>query len=398
MERAELLAACSEEPDRLTRRFGTHAHAEASATVSDWMRAAGMAVHRDAVGNVVGRYEGGRPGAPALLLGSHLDTVPDGGRYDGALGVLAGIATVERLHAAGARLPFAVEVVAFADEEGARFGTAYLGSSAMAGSFDESTLRRVDAEGVSLEDAVRRFGGDPAAIAGAGRAPGSLIGYAELHIEQGPVLEEHGLPLGVVSGIAGQTRAALRFTGTAGHAGTVPMELRRDALCAAAQMVLEVEATARDTAGLVATVGELETLPGAPNVIPGRVDLTLDVRHPDDRQRAGAVARLRERAGAVAAARGVGFDWDSLHSQDAVRCDPGLTELMVQAVRAAGAEPHTLPSGAGHDAAMVAAIAPVAMLFVRCAGGISHHPAESVSEADVGIALDTLARFVEGVA
>ncbi|MGH2782382.1 MAG: allantoate amidohydrolase [Thermoleophilaceae bacterium] len=398
MERADVLAACSEAADRLTRRFGTAAHAEACAAVSDWMRAAAMDVRRDAIGNVIGRSEGDAPDAPALLLGSHLDTVPDAGRYDGALGVLAGIAAVERLRADGSRLPFPLEVVAFADEEGSRFGTAYLGSSVLAGCFDASALGRVDGDGVSLEDAIRRFGGDPAGLAEARRAPRSLIGYAEVHIEQGPVLEQRGLPLGVVTGIAGQTRAALRFTGTPGHAGTVPMELRRDALWVAAEMVLEAETVARETPGLVATVGELTVLPGAANVIPGRADLTLDVRHPDDAARATAVARLRERAGEIAAARGVDFEWDRLHSQEAVGCDPELTGLMERAVRAGGAQPYRLASGAGHDAAMVAAIAPVTMLFVRCAGGVSHHPGESISEADVAIALDTLAHFVEEVA
>jgi allantoate deiminase len=398
MARAELLATCSEEQGRLTRRFGTAAQAEASATVSDWMRAAGMAVRRDAIGNLLGRYEGQDRDAPALLLGSHLDTVPDAGRWDGALGVLAGVAAVERLHAAGERLPFALEVVAFADEEGARFGTAYLGSSVLAGSFDGTALRRVDAEGVSLAEAIRRSGGDPAALPASGLAPESLVGYAEVHIEQGPVLEQRDTPLAVVSGIAGQTRVALGFTGAAGHAGTVPMELRRDALAAAAEMVLAVEAVGRETSGLVATVGELKMAPGAANVIPGRTGLTVDVRHADDEARTGAVARLRNRARAIADARGVRLEWDRLHAQEAVRCDPGLTALMASAVRAVGVEPLQLVSGAGHDAAPLSAITPVTMLFVRCAGGVSHHPAESVSEADVALAVDTLGHFLKGVA
>ena len=398
MERADLLAAFTEEPGRLTRRFGTQAHADASAAVSEWMSAAGMAVRRDAIGNLIGRYEADGGDAPALLLGSHLDTVPDAGRYDGALGVLAGISVVERLRTAGSRLPFALEVVAFADEEGARFGTAFLGSSVLAGSFDAASLRRADADGVSLDEAIRAFGGDPGALAGAAPAPGSLVGYAEVHIEQGPVLEERGLPLGVVSGIAGQTRAALCFEGVTGHAGTVPMQLRRDALCAAAELVVEAEAVALETPGLVATVGELAPLPGAPNVIPGRARLSLDVRHAEDPPRAAAIARLRERASEIAAARRIGLEWDSLHDQDAVRCDPELTEVMEQAVHGAGSRPLRLPSGAGHDAAVVAAIAPVAMLFVRCAGGVSHHPSESITEADVALAVDALGRFVDGMA
>ena len=396
MARAEALAGYSEEPDRLTRRYGTAALAAASEAVEEWMRAAGMIVRRDAVGNVIGRLGGADAAGPALLLGSHLDTVPDAGRYDGALGVLAGIAVAERLR--GAELPFALEVVAFADEEGSRFGTAFLGSSVLAGSFDAAVLSRTDAGGVTLEDAVRGFGGDPEALDGAGPEPGSLVGYAELHIEPGPVLDELELPIGVVSAIAGQTRAALRFTGRPGHAGTVPMDLRRDALAAAAEMIVATEALARDTPGLVATVGNVTVLPGAPNVIPGQAELVLDVRHPEDAARVWAGARLRERAAQIASARHIEHEWERLHKQAAVRCDPALTGRMWQAVHDAGVQPHAIASGAGHDAATMAGIAPVAMLFVRCAGGVSHHPDESVSEADVRIAVDALTRFVELVA
>jgi allantoate deiminase len=398
MERADLLARCSDEQGRITRLFATPAHASATGTVSSWMKAAGMTVRRDAIGNLIGRLEGGEPDAPALLLGSHLDTVRDAGRWDGTLGVLVAIAVVERLQAAGRRPRAPVEVVAFADEEGTRFGTAFLGSSVLAGRFDVSDLQRVDSAGVSLEDAIREYGGDPASLAGAARPPGSLAGYIEVHIEQGPLLDEREVALGVVSAIAGQTRAALRFSGVAGHAGTVPMEHRHDALCAAAELVLDAEALARGTPGLVATSGRLAALPGAPNVIPGAAELSLDVRHPDDAERAAAVARLRERAGEAAAARGVGVEWEGLLDQPAVRCDPALSERMTRAAEAAGAQPLTLPSGAGHDAAVVAAIAPIAMLFVRCAGGVSHHPDESVAEADVALAVDALARFVEDFA
>jgi allantoate deiminase len=398
MARAELLSRHSEEADRLTRRYGTPALAEAAATVSDWMREAGMTVRRDAIGNLIGRSDGADPDAPALMLGSHLDTVPDAGRYDGALGVLAGIAVAERLRERAGELPFALEVVAFADEEGSRFGTAFLGSSAVAGSLDRGALRRVDAEGVSLEEAISELGGDPAALGEARREPGSLVGYAELHIEQGPALEARGIPVGIVSSIAGQTRAALRFTGTPGHAGTVPMELRRDALAAAAELVLAVEALARDTPGLVATVGDIAALPGAPNVIAGQVDLVVDVRHPEDADRTAAVSRLRDRTGEIASARGIECSWEALHEQPAVRCDPGLTERMRQAVEDVGVDPYALASGAGHDAATMAQVAPVTMLFVRCAGGVSHHPDESVTEADVAIAVDALTRFVELVA
>jgi allantoate deiminase len=398
MERAELLARCSDEPGRITRLYGTPAHASASGTLADWMRVAGMTVERDAIGNVVGRLEGVRADAPALMLGSHLDSVRDAGRWDGTLGVLVAIAVAERLQAAGRRPAVPVEIVAFADEEGTRFGTAFLGSAVLTGRFDPADLRRIDAAGTSLHDAIAEYGGDPGGLDAAARAPDSLAAYVEVHIEQGPVLDERGVALGVVSAIAGQTRVALGFSGVAGHAGTVPMELRRDALCAAADMVLAAEALARETAGLVATVGRLAVEPGAPNVIPGRAELSLDVRHSDDAERVAAAGRLRELAEEAAEARGVEVAWEELLDQPAVGCDPALRERLARAAEAAGVSAPTLPSGAGHDAAMMAAIAPVAMLFVRCAGGVSHHPDESVAEADVAVAVDALAAFVEDLA
>ena len=398
MERAELLARCSDEPGRITRLYGTPAHASASDALAGWMRAAGMSVERDAVGNLIGRVEGERPDAPALVLGSHFDSVRDAGRWDGTLGVLVAIAVAERISAAGRRPALPVEVVAFADEEGTRFGTAFLGSAVLSGRFDAAELTRVDAAGVSLEGAIRDSGGDPAGLGAAARAPGSLAGYVEVHIEQGPVLDDSDVALGVVTAIAGQTRAALRFGGVPGHAGTVPMELRHDALCAAAEVVLAAEALARESPPLVATVGRLALAPGAPNVIPGSAELSLDVRHPDDAQRAAAVEQLRERAERAAEARAVGLEWEELLDQPAVGCDPELSERMVRAVAAVGLRPLRLPSGAGHDAAVMAAIAPVAMLFVRCAGGVSHQPGESVSEADVALAVDALAAFVEDLA
>ncbi len=398
MERAELLARCTDEPGELTRLYGTPALASASDTLAGWMSAAGMTVRRDAVGNLIGRLEGDRPDAPALMLGSHFDTVRDAGRWDGTLGVLVAIAVCERLHTAGRRPSVPIEVVAFADEEGTRFGTAFLGSQVLTGRFDEADLRRVDGAGVSLKDAISEYGGDPAGLRAAALAPGSLAGYVEVHIEQGPVLDESDVALGVVTAIAGQTRAEVRFQGVSGHAGSVPMELRHDALSAAAEVVLAAEALARETDSLVATVGRLAALPGAPNVIPGSADLSLDVRHPDDAARAAAVTQLRERAGRAGEARGVGVEWEERLDQPAVGCDPALSERMVKAVEATGVRPSRLPSGAGHDAAVMAAIAPVAMLFVRCAGGVSHHPDESVAEADVALAVDALAGFVEDFA
>jgi allantoate deiminase len=393
LERCDALGACSEEPGRLTRRFATPALDQARALVDGWMREAGLDTRRDPLGNLVGRRPG--RGERALVLGSHIDTVRDAGRYDGALGVLVALACAERLR--GRELPFALEVIAFADEEGVRYGTGYLGSSVPAGRFEPAWLERTDADGVALADAVRGWGGDPDAIAEGRRRPEELIGYAEVHIEQGPVLDDAGLPVGVVTGIAGQTRARVAFDGSAGHAGTTPMARRRDALAAAADWIGAVEAEARGREGLVATVGEIAAEPGVANVIPGRATASLDVRHAEDPAREAAVEAIRERAERIAAARGVGFGWEEIQSTPAVGCSPELTEELAAAAAAGHAAPR-LASGAGHDAAMMAAITPVAMLFVRCAGGVSHHPDEAVRAEDVEVAIDVTARFVERLA
>src|SRR5438067_1743200 len=328
LERCEILAGYSEEPERLTRRVATPALREAGEAVAGWLRDAGMSVRRDAIGNVIGRYEaapGEHPaGAGTLLLGSHVDTVRDAGKYDGPLGVLVAIACVQGLHDRGERLPFAIEVVAFADEEGLRFGTAFLGSEVFTGAFDPASLSQSDGDGVSLAEAVRAWGGDPAALGSHGRSPDDLLGYCEVHIEQGPVLEANDLPVGVVTAIAGQGRFGVRFTGEAGHAGTVPMALRRDALCAAAEFALAVEALARGQSGLVATVGRLAVQPGASNVIPGEAALSLDVRHQDDAVRADACGRLREAAERIGAARRIELRWGRVSARPTVPCSPTL--------------------------------------------------------------------------
>ncbi|SRR6266508_2192640 len=395
MQRCDALAACTEEPGRITRRFATPAMAQANALVAEWMRAAGMTVRQDAIGNLIGRYEAAQPDAKTLLLGSHLDSVIDAGRYDGPLGVLVALAAVARLHDQGRRLPYAIELVAFADEEGVRYHTTYLGSSVFAGTFDPATLDRRDDAGISLGDAIRAFGGDPARLHEARRRADDLLGYCEVHIEQGPVLEGLGLPVGVVTAIAAQSRVAVRFAGMAGHAGTVPMELRQDALCAAAEFVLAAEAQARSWPGLVATVGQISAQPGASNVIPGLVVLSLDVRHQQDSECAEACRRLREPAEQIAAARRVELGWQVAQESRATACAPALAARLGQAIQALGYPLHQLPSGAGHDGAALAALTPFAMLFVRCKGGISHNPAESVEAADVAVAIEVLNRFLE---
>jgi allantoate deiminase len=392
LERCDALAAFSDDPGRLTRRFATPAWRAAGDAIERWMRDAGMATRRDAIGNVIGRLEGGD--GDTFVLGSHLDTVVDAGRYDGPLGVLVAIACAQRVRDEGREPPFALEVVAFADEEGVRYGTAYLGSAALAGTLDEDLLQRADANGISMTDAIAAIGGDPAAVASARRDPADLLGYCEVHIEQGPVLENEDVPIGVVTAIAGQTRARVTFAGSPGHAGTVPMAMRHDALPAAAEWILAVEGLARETDGLVATVGDARIDPGAPNVIPGQVILALDVRHADDDVRAAAAAGLRERADAIARARGLRAAWAEMQDNAAVECSPALTDALADAVAAAGHRVVRLPSGAGHDAVAMSALAPVAMLFVRCAGGISHHPAESVAPEDVAAAIDVLTGYL----
>jgi allantoate deiminase len=395
-ERADALGAISEEPDRLTRRYGTPAMRQVNDLVGVWMRAAGMSVRRDAIGNLIGRYEAAAPGpeSKTLLLGSHLDTVRDAGKYDGTLGVLVPLAALDRLHARGQRLPYAIEIYAFADEEGLRYRTGYLGSSAAVGVLDPDFLATTDADGISLEQAIRDFGGDPNALAATARAADDLLGYLEVHIEQGPVLEQRDLPVGIVTAIQASSRSSLIFTGMAGHAGTVPMALRHDALTAAADFVLAVERLGRETPGLVATVGQLAVEPGASNVIPGRVVLSLDARHPADDTLRAALRTLETRSSEIATQRGVRVEWNALGTAAAVECSPRLRALLAQAATAAGVEPFELPCGAGHDGVMFAPLTEIAMLFVRCAGGVSHNPIESVTTADVAVALDVVERFL----
>ncbi len=392
MERCDLLGNISEEGDALTRSFGSQAMREVNKIVSGWMKDAGMTVRQDAIKNLIGRYEGERD--ETLVLGSHLDTVRDAGKYDGILGVMVALACVQQLHDRGERLPFSIEVVAFADEEGLRFGTTFLGSSVYAGAFDKERLKLEDPNGTNLWDGVRDFGGKPDSLIEDGRPDEDLIGYCEVHIEQGPVLEELDLPVGVVTAINGQSRIKASFTGKAGHAGTVPMKRRNDALCAAAEFVLEVETACKVESGAVATVGEISVLPGASNVIPGEANLSLDLRHPDDAVRERLRDHFERRAEEIADSRGCGLHWQVRQETPAVRMDQGLSGILGEAVKDTGMTAHQLPSGAGHDAAQMAALCPAALLFVRCEEGISHNPAESVAKEDVEVAIEVMGRFI----
>ena len=392
--RADELAGLSEEDGALTRRYGSQALLDALALAERWMREAGLATRRDAIGNLIGRLEGERPGLPALALGSHLDTVRDAGRWDGPLGVL--LAIDQAAARAGAGLPFALEAVVFADEESLRFPTSYLGSHVWAGLWDDAELTLTDADGVTVETAIRAMGGDPTRVGASARDPGGLLGWCEVHIEQGTRLERADVPLGVVSGIQSQTRGAVTFRGQAGHAGTTAMDARRDALLAAAEWALAVEAQGLATDGLVATVGRLAVAPGAANVIPGLAVASLDLRHPDNETRHSAIKALIAAAGEIAASRGVTAEWANHTDNAAVAFSPRLQTLLAQAVEeTTGAAAPRLASGAGHDAAPLARITDVSMLFLRCQGGISHNPAESVTDDDVAAAIAALDRFVD---
>lgn len=395
MAHAEALARCSEQPDGLTRVFLSKEHRAANDLALGWMREAGMTARADAMGNAVGRYEGNSPGLPCLMLGSHLDTVRDAGRYDGMLGVITAIECVRALHARGKRLPFAVEVVGFGDEEGVRFGATLLGSRAIAGTLDPKVLDLVDRDDVTLHRALANFGLDPAKVPDAARRRDEILAYAELHIEQGPVLEAEGLSVGVVTAINGATRLAVTIDGMAGHAGTVPMNLRQDALAAAAECVLAIESRAGSVPELVGTVGKLETLPGAVNVIPGKVRFTIDIRSPRDADRASAVHDVTSTIQGVCARRKVHAEIAQTHAGTTAPCAPWLMEQFAKAIAAERIAVRRLPSGAGHDGMAMIDITDIGMMFVRCKAGISHNPAESITAEDAETGARVLARFIE---
>lgn len=380
------IAACTEEPGYTTRTFLSPPMHQVHALLRERMLRAGMTVRVDAAGNLRGVLAGRSP--RRLIIGSHLDTVPRAGAFDGILGVAMGVVLAEAM--ASRALPFGLEVIGFSEEEGVRFGTPFLGSRALAGTFDEALLSKQDANGCTVREAIAAFGLDASAMSDA-RWSGDAVGYLEVHIEQGPVLESLGQPLGVVEAIAGQSRYLLCWEGKANHAGTTPMHLRSDALAAAARWVVLVEDTARRTPGLVATVGQMDVEPNAGNVVPGRVRTSLDVRHASDAVRVAAREELLGEARRIAEANRVQLSWTMRLEQPAVAMDENLTGLLARAVPGAP----RLVSGAGHDAMIVAHRMPVAMLFVRSPGGISHHPDETVWEEDVEAAYQACRRFLD---
>lgn len=400
------VAPFSDMADGLYRAYLTPAHRAALEKLAEWMAQAGMAVSMDTAANLIGRIEGTRNGLPPLIIGSHIDSVRDGGRYDGPLGIMLGIEAVASLTQTGRRMPFPIEIYAFGDEEGSRFPAAMLTSRAVAGVLDPVALEIADPAGVTLEGALAAFRQPSALWTGpAEGAPlasystarhGPALAYFEAHIEQGPVLEAEGLALGTVTGIAAQLRYAIGFTGVAGHAGTTSMPLRRDALAGAAEAMLAVESIARaDASDLVATVGRIEASPGAPNVIPGRVRFTLDVRAGEAARRDRAANAMLDAMAAIAEARDLSMDVEIVHDLPASPCAPDLMAMLDDALAAEGQPARRLVSGAGHDAMVMAALCPTAMLFIRCGGGISHNPAENVAVADVDIALRAMLGFID---
>ncbi|HEY2933536.1 MAG TPA: allantoate amidohydrolase [Acidobacteriota bacterium] len=394
MQRLERLGQITEEPGQLTRTFLSPAMRSAVDQVAEWGRDLNMGVRLDNIGNLIGRFAAENPNAPVLLLGSHLDTVPNAGKFDGALGVVLALACVEKLRKDNTRLPFHLDVIGFSEEEGIRYQAPYLGSSVAAGTFDQRWLLLRDRQGISISDAIREFGGDPALLGNDRYRSESLVAYCEVHIEQGPVLEAHAHPVGIVTAIAGQTRASVQFQGRAGHAGTTPMNLRRDALCGAAEFVLFVESCARSRHELLATVGTMQVPQSAGNVIPGRAIVSLDVRHVEDSARRRACRELYDKALAIGEARNLEVFWQEVSDNDSTVCSESLKGLLSQACRNVSASFMLLPSGAGHDAVSMAAVTEAAMLFVRCRAGISHHPDECVSIEDMATAISVMNEFI----
>jgi allantoate deiminase len=387
MARLDALAVHTEVEGQLTRRYLSPAHIAAMRQVAAWMAEAGMRVRTDPLMSLFGRYEGRPPGAPAIMIGSHLDTVVDAGRYDGNLGVLAAMAAVAELRDRGERLEHAVEVVAFGEEEGSRFSAHILTSSALTGAVEPELLDVRDGDGISVREALARAGGNADAYRQCVRPQGEIAAFLELHIEQGPVLEAQGKALAAVTAINGSVRSRVTVTGFAGHAGTVPMGERRDALAAASEMILAVERIGGSEPGLVATVGRISALPGAQNVIPGRVSFTIDMRCPSDAVRDRAHAALVPALHEIARRRGVEVEVDTYQLNAATVLDPLVIDAVSEAIAACGQEPLRLPSAAGHDAMIMAGHCPSGMIFLRCKHGISHNPAESITveDADLGV-------------
>ena len=391
LDMADRLAQWSEMQGGLTCTYFSKAHQAVAQELRAWMRSAGLQAKIDAVGNVVGRYPSAAPAARTLIIGSHYDTVADAGRYDGRLGILAALIVAEELVRARRQLPFHLEVIGFAEEEGVRFSAPYIGSSAIAGRFNAALLQRSDSSGVSLGAVLHERSVDLTTVERLARSPQSLRGYLEVHIEQGPQLLQRDLPLGIVTSIAGVVRCRIAIEGVAGHAGTVPMALRHDAAAAAAEIVLAVERRCAAVPGLIGTVGQIGVPHGLINVIPGRCEFSLDVRATDDATRDAAIADIRAAIEESTKRRGVTAAITEIARHPAVLCAPAMQQAFAHAVARAGITPFYLASGAGHDAEQFAGVTDIGMLFVRCGnGGISHNPLETITADDADIAARVL--------
>ena len=382
----------------VTRCCATAQHRDLLGALSQWMESAGMSVRMDNGANLIGHYASPDPNAQTLLLGSHQDTVPNGGKYDGMMGIVLPLAMVMYLHENAITLPFHIDVIAFSDEEGTRFSSTLLGSKVLAGTFNTSMLQDSDSEGISLEDALRSFGCDPDRITEDCYRPEDVIAFLEVHIEQGPQLQQSNLPVGVVSAITGIERHAINVKGVAGHAGTVPMHMRHDALVGAADIIRLVDTRCKDTDALVGVVGKIENSPNGVNVIPQSTTLSIELRSPDDDIRRQARERLLLDIDTSLKALNLGYDYHQTYEQAAVQCSTWLTDILQSAIQDVHITPHVLFSGAGHDGLAMAQLCDIGMLFVRCRDGVSHHPSEAIEPEDLTVALEVLLQTCQRLA
>ncbi len=395
MEWSETIGAWSDEETGLTCAYMTPTHQKTATQIASWMTDAGMQVEIDAVGNVVGRYLSPNPDAKSLLTGSHYDTVRNGGKYDGREGILLPIAVVKHMNERNEKLPFHLEIIAFSEEEGVRFKSTFLGSNAVIGQFDLALLDKVDADGISMREALLAAGHDVAAIPTIARQPAEVLGYVEVHIEQGPVLLERNLPVGIVTSIAGSCRYLVELQGVASHAGTTPMHMRKDAAPAAAEIILYVENRCGQTPSLVGTVGQLQVPNGSVNVIPGACHFSLDIRAADDASRDAAVTDIKQAIDTICQRRNIDVTLTRATAAPAAPCAPWLMQQLAAATERAGVPAFYLPSGAGHDAMAMAKMTDVAMLFTRCGnGGISHNPLETMTADDAEISAQIFLDFL----
>ena len=391
LSRCKILSEISEMEGGILRQYLSKEHKACNLTVSDWMTEAGMTTWQDSVGNQWGRIVSANPNAKRLIIGSHLDTVPNAGAYDGILGVLLAVELAALVTELQIELPFHLDVVGFCDEEGTRFATTLIGSKALAGEFSPDWLALTDVNGVSMEQAMTEFGLTPNDYSSSALKPEELIAYWEAHIEQGPVLESVDQALGVVTAIAGAKRAIISFIGHSGHAGTTPMHLRKDSLAAAAEFIVSIEQLAKNSKnGEVATVGQIEAKPGATNVIPGKTLMSLDIRAQNAPDLDALLSDIRSSVEKIVEERNLAFDWQWTHQAGAVDCDSEIQQLFKSACVVNSENSPFLPSGAGHDAMAIAKVCPIGMLFLRSPKGISHHPSESVIDGDVTKALSIL--------